>query len=131
MCLLNHRKTICRTAFVVNVKNVENLENLAFGFAFSRLGHTQYDTQPTDFSGQQVDNEAVVAVFHSSEYYAACLFQHNKHKSTKIQQITKDFDEKIWIIAEKDVPLHPENSKRPLVRADKDYFPYVRKCIRN
>ncbi len=85
MSLLNHRKAICRTAFVVNVENVENLENLAFCFAFSCLRHTPHDAQSADFSGQQVYNEAVVAVFHSSEYYATCFFQHNRHKSTKIQ----------------------------------------------
>ena len=85
MSLLNHRKTIGGTAFVIDIKNVENLENLALRLALSRFGHSPYNAKPANFSGKQVNNETVVAIFHSSEYYAACFFQHNRHKSTKIQ----------------------------------------------
>ena len=85
MSLLNHRKAIGGTAFVIDIKNVENLENLALRLAFTCFRHSPHDAKSADFPGQQVNNDTVVAIFHSSEYYAACFFQHNRHKSTKIQ----------------------------------------------
>lgn len=44
MSLLNHRKGIGGTAFVIDIKDVENLENLALRLAFSRFWHSPYDT---------------------------------------------------------------------------------------
>ena len=116
MRFLNHRKIVSRTAFVVNVENVEDLENLTLSLALSRFGHSPYNAKPANFSGKQVNNETVVAIFHSSEYYATRFFQHNKHKSTKIQPITKVFCKKIWRIDKKGVPLHPQLAKTWIMR---------------
>ena len=76
MRLLDHRKAVGRTAFVIDVKDVENLENLALCLALSRFGHSPHDAKSADFPCQQVNDDTVVAVFHGSEHYAACFFQH-------------------------------------------------------
>ena len=111
MGLLDNREVICRTAFIIYIENIENLENLTLDLTFASLRHSPYDTKSADLSGQQINNETLIAIFHCSEHYTTGFLLHNRHKSTKIQQITKDFSEKIWRIAKKDVPLHPQLAK--------------------
>ena len=111
MGFLNNRKTVSGTTFAGKVENVENLENLTLDFALTRLRHSPHDTKSADLSCQQINNETLIAIFHCSEYYTTGFLLHNRQKSTKIQQITKDFSEKIWRIAKKDVPLHPQLAK--------------------
>ena len=118
MSLLDNREISCRTAFVIHIENIENLENLTLYLTFSSLWHSPHDTKPADLSGQQVNNETLIAIFHCSEHYTTGFLLHNRHKSTKIQQITKDFSEKIWRIDKKDVPLHPQLTKTWLIVSD-------------
>ena len=85
MSLLYNREIICRTAFVIHIENIKNLENLTLDLALACLRHSPHDTKSADLSGQQVNNETLIAIFHCSKHYTTGFLLHNRHKSTKIQ----------------------------------------------